>query len=221
MTSLSVAGRRVRPGKILCVVRNYAAHAEEMGSMVPEEPVFFLKPTTSLLPSGGTVLLPPQSSRVEVECELAVVFSGGGRDIPRQEAMDHILGYAVFFDITARDLQVKAKQAGLPWTAAKGFDTFGPISEVTLSDRVGDPMNLGIRLTGNGEVWQGGTTADMVHGVADLIVHGSRIMGWERGDILATGTPAGVHEIRPGDALVGTIERVSRLEARVAARGNL
>lgn len=221
MTSLSVAGRRVRPGKILCVVRNFAAHAKEMGSTVPVEPVFFLKPTASLLPSGGTILLPAQSSRVEVECELAVVLSGGGRDIPRQEAMGHVLGYSVFFDITARDLQAKAKQEGLPWTAAKGFDTFGPISEVTPGDRVGDPMGLRIRLTGNGEVWQDGTTAHMVHGIPDLIHHASQIMGWERGDILATGTPAGVHEIRPGDALVGTIERVGRLEARVGSRGNL
>lgn len=211
----------MRPGKILCVARNYASHAVEMGSTVPDEPVFFLKPTSSLLPSGGTILIPPQSSQVEVECELAVVLSGGGPDIPREEAMDHVLGYAVFFDITARDLQGKASEAGLPWTASKGFDTFGPISDVAPIERVGEPTNLRILLRGNGEVWQDGSTGEMVHGIADLIHHLSRVMGWERGDILATGTPAGVHGIRPGDVLVGEIARVGRLEALVGARGNL
>ena len=219
MKYLIVAGRRVRPGKILCVVRNYAAHARESGAAVPQTPVFFLKPITALIPSGGTVLLPPESARVEVECELAVVLSGGGRDIPPTEAVGHILGYAVFFDITARDLQAKAKQEGLPWTTAKGFDTFAPISDVARASRVPEPMSLGITLTGNGEVWQDGTTRDMVHRIPDLVHHASRVMSLEKGDVLATGTPAGVHVIQPGDMLVGTIERVGRLVARVGARG--
>ena len=218
MTSLRFGGRWLRPGKIVCVARNYPAHAKEMAADVPPEPVFFLKPTTALLASGGTVVLPPQSQRVEVETELAVILAGGGRDVPRERAIDAVLGYAVVFDITARDIQAEAKAKGLPWAAAKGFDTFAPISEVAPASKVGDPDGLSIRLEGNGEVWQDGNTREMVHKVPDLIHHASRVMTLQRGDVIATGTPAGVHEIRDGDALAGTIERIGRLEARVARR---
>lgn len=213
-----MAGRKLRPGKIVCVARNYPAHAKESGSDVPTEPVFFLKPATALLESGGTILLPPQSKRVEAECELGVVLAGGGRDVPRERAMDRVLGYAVLFDMTARDLQAEAKAKGLPWTASKGFDTFAPISAIAPATAVGDPHALAIRLEVNGLVAQDGNTAEMVHRVPDLIHHASRIMTLERGDVLATGTPAGVREVRDGDVLVGTIERVGRLEARVAGR---
>ncbi len=221
MIPLRLGGRWLRPGKIVCVARNYPAHARESGAEVPAEPVLFLKPTTALLESGGTVVLPPQSRRVEVETELAVVLAGGGRDVPRERAMEAVLGYAVIFDITARDLQTEAKAKGLPWTASKGFDTFAPISEVTPAADVGDPDGLSIRLEGNGEAWQDGNTREMVHKVPDLIHHASGIMTLQRGDVLATGTPGGVHEIRDGDALVGTIERVGRLEARIARRSKV
>jgi 2-keto-4-pentenoate hydratase/2-oxohepta-3-ene-1,7-dioic acid hydratase in catechol pathway len=215
---LRIGERRLRPAKILCVARNYAAHAKESGGDVPSEPVFFLKPSTALIPSGGTILLPPESARVEEECELAVVLGKGGRDVPRDRAMDLVLGYAVVLDITARDLQAKARAEGLPWTAAKGFDTFAPISSVTPAKKVGDPHSLAIRLEVNGEPAQVGNTRDMVRKVPDLIAAASRIMTLERGDILATGTPAGVREIRDGDVLTGTIERVGRIEARVARK---
>ncbi len=218
MRFLRIGERRLRPAKVVCVARNYAAHAKESGSDVPAEPVFFLKPTTALIPSGGTVLLPPESSRVEEECELAVVLGKGGRNVPRERAMDLVLGYAVFLDITARDLQARARAEGLPWTAAKGFDTFAPISAVTPAKEVGDPHGLAIRLEVNGEPAQVGSTRDMVHRVPDLIARASRIMTLERGDVLATGTPAGVREIRDGDVLVGTIERVGRIEVRVARK---
>ena len=218
MTSLRIGTRRLRAGKVLCVARNYAAHAKESGGDVTAEPVFFLKPTTTLMESGGTIRLPPESSQVEEECELAVVLGKGGRDVPRNHAMDLVLGYAVVLDITARDLQARAKALGLPWTVAKGFDTFGPISAVTPARNVGDPHDLAIRLEVNGDPAQVGNTRDMVHRVPDLIAAASRIMTLERGDILATGTPAGVREIRDGDVLVGTIERVGRVEARVARK---
>jgi 2-keto-4-pentenoate hydratase/2-oxohepta-3-ene-1,7-dioic acid hydratase in catechol pathway len=215
---LRIDGRRLRPAKIVCVARNYAAHAKESGSEVPADPVFFLKPTTALIPSGGTILLPPESIRVEEECELAVVLGKRGRDVPPGRAMDLVLGYAVILDITARDLQARARSEGLPWTAAKGFDTFAPVSDITPAEKVGDPHRLAIRLEVNGEPAQVGNTRDMVHKVPDLISRASRIMTLERGDLLATGTPAGVREIRDGDVLVGTIERVGRVEARVARK---
>src|SRR5213076_1552530 len=120
---VAVGDRVIRVPKILCVARNYADHAKEMGTPVPKEPIFFLKPTTALLPGGGTILLPAESKRVEVETELAVILKAGGRDVSAAKAVDLIGGYAVFFDITARDLQSKAREEGGPWTAAKGFDT--------------------------------------------------------------------------------------------------
>jgi len=218
VTALRIGDRRIRPGKILCVARNYAEHARESGGEVPPQPVFFLKPTTALIESGRTIFLPPESTRVEEECELAVVIGKEGRDVPRDRAMTLVLGYAVFLDITARDLQARAREAGLPWTAAKGFDTFGPISPITPAKDVGDPHGLAIRLEVNGEPAQVGNTREMVHKVPDLIAHASRIMTLERGDVLATGTPAGVREIRDGDVLSGTIERVGRVEANVARK---
>jgi len=215
---LRVDGRRLRPAKILCVARNYSEHAKESGGDVPEVPVFFLKPLTALLASGGTILLPPESHRVELECELAAILGKGGRDVTKTRAMGLVMGYAVIFDITARDLQREAKEKGLPWTTAKGFDTFAPISAITPAKRVRDPHDLAIRAEINGEVAQDSNTHEMVHRIPDLIASASRIMTLERGDILATGTPAGVREIRAGDVLRGTIERVGRLDARVARK---
>ena len=218
MIWLRVDGRRLQPAKILCVARNYSEHAKESGGDVPEVPVFFLKPLTALLASGGTILLPPESHRVELECELAAILGKGGRDVTKTRAMGLVMGYAVIFDITARDLQREAKEKGLPWTTAKGFDTFAPISAITPAKRVRDPHDLAIRAEINGEVAQDSNTHEMVHRIPDLIASASRIMTLERGDILATGTPAGVREIRAGDVLRGTIERVGRLDARVARK---
>src|SRR5437016_6081592 len=150
ISEVAVGDRVVRVPKILCVARNYADHAKEMGTPVPQEPIFFLKPTTALLPGGGTILLPPESKRVEVETELAVILKAGGRDVSAAKAMDLVGGYAVFFDITARDLQAKAREEGGPWTAAKGFGTFAPISKGFVADRGITPhgLTIWIRVTG-------------------------------------------------------------------------
>ncbi len=216
--ALTVGGRRTRPSKILCVARNYADHAKEMGVPVPEEPVFFLKPVTALLPGGGTVLLPPESRQVEVETELAVVLGHRGRDLTPGHAMSVVLGYAVFFDITARDLQAKARKEGGPWTASKAYDTFAPISDGVAAAQVVNPHNLAIRLMVNGAMKQDSNTRQMVFSLPELLVAASRIMTLERGDILTTGTPAGVCAISPGDILEGEIEGVGTLRCTVAAR---
>lgn len=139
-------GRAVAVSKIVCVARNYADHAKEMGTPKPKEPVFFLKPSSALLPGGGTILLPPLSQRVEVETELAVILGENGLEVRAADAMGLVAGYAVFYDITARDLQARAREEGSPWTAAKGFDTFAPISEAVPASRIPDPHSLQIRL---------------------------------------------------------------------------
>ena len=212
------AGGRADVSKILCVARNYADHAKEMGTPVPKEPIFFLKPTTALLPNGGTILLPPQSKRVEVETELAVMLGAGGIGVPAEEAMRLIAGYSVFFDITARDLQAKAREDGSPWTAAKGFDTFAPISATVPAERVSDPHALAIRLKVNGVVRQDSNTEQMIFRIPRLIEAASQIMTLEAGDVIATGTPAGVWPIVPGDRLEADIEGVGTLRCTVAAR---
>lgn len=204
--------------KILCVARNYADHAKEMGTRVPEAPIFFLKPHTALLRDGGTILLPPESERIEVETELAAVLGRGGRDVPASDAMRLVAGYAVFFDVTARDLQGVARRDGSPWTAAKGFDTFAPVSAGVRASAVPDPHALSIRLRVNGTVRQDSNTRHMVFRIPELLAAASRIMTLERGDVLATGTPAGVWPVAPGDVLDAEIERVGRLRCPVEAR---
>src|SRR5256884_986379 len=189
-----------------------------MGTAVPTEPIFFLKPTTALLQTGGTILLPPQSKRVEVETELAVILGTGGREVPADKAMTLVGGYSVFFDITARDLQAKAREEGSPWTAAKGFDTFAPVSEAVAAEPDLDPHRLPVRLRVNGVVRQDSNTNQMVFRVPQLIEAASRIMTLEVGDVIATGTPAGVWPIRPGDVLEAEIPRVGTLRCTVAAR---
>lgn len=215
---LPMGRRSIAVSKVLCVARNYADHAKEMGTPIPEEPIFFLKPAIALLPGGGTILVPSQSGRVEVETELAAILGSGGRDVSAAKAMDLVAGYAVFFDITARDLQSKARQDGSPWTAAKGFDTFAPISEAVPAERVSDPHDLPIRLRVNGVVRQNSNTRQMVFKIPQLLEAASRIMTLEVGDILATGTPAGVWPIAPGDVLDAEIPGVGRLRCTVAAR---
>ena len=204
--------------KILCVARNYADHAREMGTPVPDAPIFFLKPSTALLGDGGTIRLPRESSRVEVETELAVILGRGGRDVPPSEAMRLVAGYAIFFDITARDLQAAARKDGSPWTAAKGFDTFAPLSRAVPVSAIPDPHGLAIRLQVTGVVRQDSNTRHMVFRIPELLAAASRVMTLERGDVFATGTPAGVWPIEPGDLLDAKIERVGRLRCRVEAR---
>src|SRR5216110_1502177 len=215
---LAIGHRTVPISKILCVARNYADHAKEMGTPVPNQPIFFLKPTTALLLGGGTILIPPESMRVEVETELAVILNEGGRDISSASAMDHVAGYSVFFDITARDLQAKAREEGSPWTAAKGFDTFAPISKGVVALRGIDPHGLSIRLRVNGVVRQDSNTSQMVFRIPQLIEASSRIMTLEEGDVLATGTPAGVWPIVSGDVLDAEISLVGTLRCNVASR---
>lgn len=212
-----VDGHTLPIRKILGVARNYRSHAAEMGSPVPEAPVFFLKPATAVIHDGEAIVLPPQSKDVQVETELAVILAGGGKDVPESEAMKLIGGYAVFFDITARDLQAAAKKAGLPWTASKGFDTFAPIGDAVSVTAIPDPAALHITLRVNGQVRQDADTSDMVFGIPRLIHSASHVMMLEEGDLLATGTPSGVCTITAGDALEATISGLPPLRSTVRA----
>ncbi len=183
----------VEPSKIVCVGRNYAAHAKELGNDVPTEPLLFFKPPSSLCRPGGTIVLPPQSTRVEHESELAVVIGARARNVSAAEAPHVIFGFTAANDVTARDLQKKDGQ----WTRAKGFDTFCPVGPWVETGL--DPRRLRVLCRVNGEVRQDGTTSQMVFDVPTLIAYVSSVMTLEPGDLVLTGTPEGVGLLRPGD----------------------
>jgi len=185
----------VVPTKIVCIGRNYAAHAKELGSDVPAEPLLFLKPPSSLLGPGAEIVLPPASSRVEHEAELGVVIGRRARHVSRERALEHVFGYACVCDVTARDLQRKDGQ----WTRAKGFDTFCPVGPFV--ETAFDPASARILCRVNGTVRQDGTTSRMMFDVPTLVAYVSRVMTLEPGDLLVTGTPEGVGPLVAGDVL--------------------
>jgi 2-keto-4-pentenoate hydratase/2-oxohepta-3-ene-1,7-dioic acid hydratase in catechol pathway len=200
----------VTSGKIFGIGKNYRAHASEMGGDVPKEPLVFAKATTSLLGPGGTVLLPPESVRVDYEAELGVVIGKRCRRVPVERALEHVFGYTVVCDVTARDLQFGDGQ----WTRAKSFDTFCPTGPHVVAGV--EPGALDLRLVIGGEARQSANTRDMVFDVARLVSHVSSFATLEPGDLIATGTPDGVGPLSEGDVVDVSIAAVGTLRFRVA-----
>jgi 2-keto-4-pentenoate hydratase/2-oxohepta-3-ene-1,7-dioic acid hydratase in catechol pathway len=186
---------------LFCIGRNYAEHAKELNNPVPDRPVVFTKPSTTLLADGGTVVLPPVTQDVHHEVELVVAIGRGGKNIPIETALDHVAGYAIGLDMTARDIQTSLKSKSHPWELAKGLDTFAPIGNFVPAASIPDPSSLHLELNVNGEVRQSGTTADMLHSVAQLIAFLSTYFTLHPGDLIFTGTPAGVSAVNDGDRL--------------------
>ncbi|MBO8175273.1 MAG: fumarylacetoacetate hydrolase family protein [Thermococcus sp.] len=211
----------VNPSKIICLGRNYAEHAKELGHEVPKEPVIFLKPPSALIGPNQTIILPKKSREVHHEVELAVIIGKRGKNIPRERAMDYVLGYTILLDITARDLQWEAKRKGLPWTVAKGFDTFAPIGPRIVDKRELDPNDLEIGLKVNGEVRQLSRTSKMIFKIPEIIEYISSIMTLEKGDIIATGTPEGVGPLRHDDIVEAWIEGIGVLKENVLAERSI
>ena len=197
-------GGRARPGKIVCVGRNYAAHARELGNELPERPLLFLKPPSAVIGDGEPIVLPPESARVEHEGEIALIIGRTARRVSATEAMACVAGCAPLNDVTARDLQKQDVQ----FTRAKGFDTFCPVGPMALPD---DWRALEVICRVNGTVRQHGHVRDMHFAVPDLIAYISHVMTLEPGDIIATGTPEGVGPLSAGDVVeveipgIGTI----------------
>ncbi|MBU7017947.1 MAG: fumarylacetoacetate hydrolase family protein [Theionarchaea archaeon] len=202
----------LRPTKIVAVARNYRAHAQEMGSPVPDEPRFFLKPPSSLIGNNGVVILPGMSERVDHEVELAVIMKNRCKNISVEEACQHIMGYTVMVDVTARDLQAEAKKKGLPWAVSKGFDTFAPTGPVISPVDAINPHNAEIWLKINGGYRQKGNTKNMIRTVGELISYISTVMTLEPMDIIATGTPEGVGPMKDGDTIEAGIEGIGVLQ---------
>ncbi len=195
----------VQPSKIVCVGRNYAAHAAEHSAPVPEEPMLFLKPPSALVGHGEAILIPPDIGRVEHEAELAVIMGRQAHRVERQDALSYALGYTCANDISARDFQKKDGQ----WGRAKGFDTFCPLGPWIVTGL--DPSDLSIDCRVNGEQRQSARTSEMVFDVSALIAFISRVMTLLPGDVILTGTPAGVGPLTAGDTVEVEIEGVGVL----------
>lgn len=202
-------------GKILCIGRNYVDHIKELGNETPAAPVVFMKPATAVIGNGEAVVIPPYSKECHYEAELAVLVGTDGKDIPETEALSHVAGYGVAIDMTLRDVQDNLKKKGLPWEIAKGFDTSCPLSDFVPAAQVPDPQGLTIRLSLNGDERQNGSTGLMIHPVAAIISHLSRIFTLEEGDVILTGTPAGVGPVQAGDTMEAEISGVGRLKVAV------
>ncbi len=189
----------VKPSKIICIGLNYVDHAEELNMEIPEEPIIFLKPPSAVIGHEDTIILPKVSRRVDYEGEIAVVIGKRCRNVSRKDAMNYLLGYTCFNDVTARDLQQKDGQ----WTRAKSFDTFAPLGPYIVTEI---PERLRIRTILNGRVVQSSDTSNLIFDIPTLIEFISSIMTLERGDVIATGTPAGVGMLKKGDVVEVEVE---------------
>lgn len=202
----------VQPSKIICIGRNYAAHAAEHHADVPEEPMMFLKPPSALIGPGEAIEIPDGIGRVDHEAELVIVIGKRAHSISKQDALSVVLGYTCANDVSARDYQKKDGQ----WGRAKGFDTFCPLGPCINTDL--DPFDLAVRATVNGETKQDSRTSFMVFDVPTLISFISNVMTLEPGDIILTGTPAGVSPLHPGDTVQVEVEGIGVLENPVRQR---
>lgn len=198
------------PTKIVAVGLNYRDHAREMDLAIPTEPLLFLKPASCVIGPADAIVYPPQSGRVDYEAELAVVIGKRCTKVSATQAAECVLGYTCLNDVTARDLQARDGQ----WTRAKSFDTFAPLGP-WIETAIADPHHLDIRLRLNGEVRQTSNTANLIFGVFELIAYISAVMTLEPGDVIATGTPAGVGPMQRGDTVSVEIESIGILENKV------
>ena len=195
LTEAALLAPVIPRSKVVCVGRNYREHAAEMGGDAPAEPLLFLKPNTSVIGPGDTIVRPPQSHRVDVEGELAVVIGRVAKNVPAERAADYVFGYTVADDVTARDLQ----RADGQWTRAKGFDTFCPLGPAIQTEF--DPTAARLQTRVNGQVRQDAPLSDLIHPVARIVAYASEVFTLLPGDVILTGTPAGVSPVEAGDVV--------------------
>jgi fumarylpyruvate hydrolase len=215
--ALPVAGRTALypVHRVYCIGRNYADHAREMGHDPDREPPFFFQKNPDNLDPSGEFPYPPQSGNVHHEVELAVMLGSGGTDIPVEAALEHVYGYAVALDMTRRDLQDAAKKLARPWELAKAFERSAPVGPLVPAAEVGHPARGAVTLSVNGAVRQSGDLAQMIWSVPEMIAHLSRYITLAPGDVILTGTPAGVGAIERGDTLEAQIEGLPHLVVRI------
>ncbi|MFW2543082.1 fumarylacetoacetate hydrolase family protein [Primorskyibacter sp. 2E107] len=218
--TVAIAGsaERIPVRRIFCIGRNYAAHAREMGKDPDRDPpFFFLKPADAVVEDGATVPYPPQTANLHHEAELVAVIGTGGVNIAEADALGHVWGYAVGNDLTRRDLQLMAREQGRPWDLGKGFDRSAPIGPVFPVSRVGHPSKGAIRLTVNGAVKQEADLSELIWSIPEIISILSQSMELRPGDLIMTGTPAGVGPLQPGDVCVVSVDGLGDLTTIIGA----
>ncbi len=216
--TVEVAGTDARfpVHRIYCIGRNYADHVREMGADPKRDPpVFFSKPADAVVANGEAVPYPPQTANLHHEIELVIALDRGGRDIPVATALDHVFGYAVGNDLTRRDLQHAAKNAGAPWDTAKGFDHSAPLSAICRVAEVGHLKNGSIWLEVNGERRQNANLSEMIWSVPEIVAALSTYYELRPGDLIFSGTPAGVGAVKRGDSIVGGIDGLETLRSTI------
>ncbi|QDZ11852.1 fumarylacetoacetate hydrolase family protein [Devosia ginsengisoli] len=202
--------------RVYCVGRNYAEHVVEMGNDTRDPPFFFGKPADAIVVGGADIPYPSQTSDFHHEIELVVAIGKDGADIASGDALNHVYGYAVGLDMTRRDVQAQAKKAGRPWDMAKGFDHSAPIGTIEPASAIGHPDSGAITLSVNGVERQRGDLADQIWNVPDTIAYLSTFVALKAGDIIMTGTPAGVSAVVRGDVLEGAIAGIGTVRTRIA-----
>lgn len=218
VTSIAVYGSDARfpVHRIYCIGQNYALHAQEMGTPVDrEQPVFFCKPADAIVTGDADVPYPPATQNLHHEVEMIVALATGGRDIAAERALEAVFGYGVGLDLTRRDLQAQAKKNGRPWDTAKAFDHSAPVSALRRVSEIGHPHHARLHLTVNGELRQETDIAAMASNVAEIIQHLSGLFELKPGDLIFTGTPAGVAPLQRGDRFHAELENVGKLEGRI------
>ncbi|AWC23610.1 Fumarylpyruvate hydrolase [Aminobacter sp. MSH1] len=216
--AISGSSERFPVRRIFCVGRNYAAHAREMGNDPDREPPFFFgKPADAVVDSGVTIPYPPLTNDLHHEIELVVAVGRGGSDIDAAEALGHVWGYGIGIDFTRRDLQDTAKKLGRPWDWAKGFDRSAPCGPLIRASEIGHPAKGRIWLAVNGETRQQGDLADMIWLVPEIVAICSQSMELKAGDLIFTGTPAGVGAVGPGDRITGGVDGVGQIAISIGA----
>jgi fumarylpyruvate hydrolase len=201
--------------RVYCVGRNYAEHIIEMGNDTRDPPFFFAKPADAVVVGGAAIPYPPKTADFHHEIELVVAIGKDGTDIPVEQALDHVYGYAAGLDMTRRDLQAAAKKAGRPWEMAKGFDLSAPIGTIEPASAIGHPDKGAISFSVNGQVRQTGDLSDQIWSVSEAIAYLSQFVTLRAGDLIMTGTPAGVGAVVKGDVLEGSIAGVGTVKTKI------
>lgn len=223
---IKIGDKTINPTKIICIGINYMDHIEETKLPVPKEPVLFPKTLNCLIGDGDSIIYPKllfnnrRLKRVDYEVELAFIIKDRCKDVPKDDTYEHIMGYSVFNDVTARKMQTKDIISQLPWFRSKSLDTFGPIGpRIASVDEIQDPHNLKIELKVNGEIKQSSNTKHLLFKIPDLMEYITSLFTMEPGDIIATGTPSGISPVLPGDLIEATIEKIGTLTNKVVLEG--
>ncbi|MFX1281363.1 MAG: fumarylacetoacetate hydrolase family protein [Promethearchaeota archaeon] len=223
---IKIGDTTINPTKIICLGTNYLDHIEETGLEVPKEPLLFPKTLNCLIPHNQPIIYPKylynnrKYNRVDYEVELAFIVKDKCKNVSPDKAYEYILGYTVFNDVTARKMQTKDIVSQKPWFRSKSFDTFGPIGPVIRkTDEIEDPHNLDIELKVNGEVKQSSNTKHLLFKIPEIFEYITQLFTMEPGDIVATGTPAGIGPVVPGDKIEATIEKIGSLTNLVILEG--